>query len=98
MTKSARSCSSRTSRCRARTSRPSATPELAGHIDHAIAHFAAVAPLHFEHTGFDIAIGLLLRATSEWGIDGAEVVCVARGCLTCHIGGAEPPRHDRARA
>ena len=53
--------------------------ELAGHIDRAIAHFAAVAPLHFEHTGFDIAIGLLLRATSEWGIDGAEVVSLLAG-------------------
>ena len=53
--------------------------ELAGHIDRAIAHFAAVAPLHFEHTGFDIAMGLLLRATSEWGIDGAEVVSLLAG-------------------
>ena len=53
--------------------------ELAGHIDRAITHFAAVAPLHFEHTGFDIAIGLLLRATAEWGIDDAEVIGLLAG-------------------
>jgi hypothetical protein len=53
--------------------------ELAAHIDRAIAHFAAVAPLHFEHTGFDIAMGLLLRATAEWGIDGAEAVALLAG-------------------
>ncbi len=53
--------------------------ELAGHIDGAIAHFAAVAPIHFEHTGFDIAIGLLLRATAEWGIGDAEVVALLAG-------------------
>ena len=66
--------------------------ELAGHIDRAIAHFAAVAPLHFEHAGFDIAIGLLLRATAEWGIERRRGRRVACGCVTRHIGGAQPPR------
>ena len=71
--------------------------ELAGHIDRAIAHFAAVAPLHFEHTGFDIAIGLLLRADGRVGDRGRRGRRVARGRVTRHIGGAEPPRRDRAR-
>ena len=53
--------------------------ELAGHIDRAIAHFVAVAPLHFEHAGFDIAIGMLLRATTDWGIDDAEVIALLAG-------------------
>jgi len=53
--------------------------ELAEHIDRAIAHFAAAAPLHFEHSGFDIAIGVLLRATSDWGIDDADVIALLAG-------------------
>ncbi len=53
--------------------------ELAALIDRAIAHFAAVAPLHFEHSGFDLAIGLLLRAASEWGIDAADVTALLAG-------------------
>ncbi|HTN81721.1 MAG TPA: PEP-utilizing enzyme, partial [Acidimicrobiales bacterium] len=52
---------------------------LAAHIERAIAHFLEVAPLHFEHSGFDIAMGLLLRATSEWEIDAADVIALLAG-------------------
>ena len=53
--------------------------ELAEHIRRAIAHFAEVAPLHFEHSGFDLAVGLLLRACAEWGIDAADVTALLAG-------------------
>ncbi len=52
---------------------------LADHIDRAIGHFREVAPLHFEHAGFDIAAGLLFQATSAWGIDAADVAALLAG-------------------
>ena len=44
-----------------------------------VAHFAEVSPIHFEHSGFDIASGLLFRATSEWDIDPADVAPLLAG-------------------
>lgn len=43
--------------------------EVRDHFERTVAHFAAVAPLHFEHTGFDVAAGRLLLAAREWDID-----------------------------
>jgi pyruvate,water dikinase len=53
--------------------------ELAAHIERAIRHFDLVAPLHFEHSGFDLAVGLLLRACAEWGIDAADATALLAG-------------------
>ena len=52
---------------------------LADHIARAVAHFAEVSLIHFEHSGFDIASGLLFRATSEWDIDPADVAPLLAG-------------------
>ncbi len=53
--------------------------ELADHLARAISHFVEVAPLHFEHSGFDIAAGRLFQATAAWGIDAAEVAALLAG-------------------
>ena len=52
---------------------------LADHVARAIAHFLEVAPLHFEHSGFDIAAGRLFQATTAWGIDAADVAPLLAG-------------------
>ena len=96
-TSSVRSCSSRTSRSKRSHLEQYGDAELAGHIDRAIAHFAAVAPLHFEHAGFDIAMGLLLRATSEWGIDASDVAALLAGASPATSADRGAPRRDRAR-
>lgn len=45
----------------------------------AVDHYGEVAQLHFAHTGFDIAGGLLFEATREWGIAYADVVALLAG-------------------
>jgi pyruvate,water dikinase len=52
---------------------------LADHVARAIAHFVEVAPLHFEHSGFDIAAGRLFQATTSWGIDAVDVAPLLAG-------------------
>ncbi len=52
---------------------------LADHIARAVVHFAEVSLIHFEHSGFDIASGLLFRATEEWHIDPADVAPLLAG-------------------
>ena len=52
---------------------------LADHVGRAISHFSEVAPLHFEHSGFDIAAGRLFQATTAWGLDTAEVAALLAG-------------------
>jgi pyruvate,water dikinase len=56
--------------------------ELAAHFQRAVDHYQAVAPLHFAHSGFDIAGGLLFEATARWGIDHAAVVALLAGAST----------------
>ncbi|HMK12142.1 MAG TPA: PEP-utilizing enzyme [Acidimicrobiales bacterium] len=52
---------------------------LADHIGRAITNFLDVAPLHFEHSGFDIAAGLLISACGEWGVDAADATALLAG-------------------
>ncbi len=60
------------------------------HLHEAIDHFLAVAPLHFEHVGFDLAGGLLVQACAAWGIDAVEVIPLLAGAST---GSSGPERH-----
>jgi pyruvate,water dikinase len=53
--------------------------ELREHFEHAVAHFAAAAPLHFEHTGFHVAAGRLFLAAREWDVDPSAVVPLLAG-------------------
>jgi pyruvate,water dikinase len=53
--------------------------ELREHFEQAVTHFAAVAPLHFEHTGFDVAAGRLFLAAREWDVDPAAVAQLLAG-------------------
>jgi pyruvate,water dikinase len=53
--------------------------ELADHVRLAADTFLRWAPLHFEHTGFDIAAGLLLSAATGWGVEPAELVGLLAG-------------------
>ncbi len=71
--------------------------ELAGHIDRAIAHFAAVAPAPLRAHRVRHRDGSAAPGHGRVGDRRRRGRRVARGRVTRHIGGAEPPRHDRAR-
>ncbi|MGH8984550.1 MAG: hypothetical protein ACRDY6_11835, partial [Acidimicrobiia bacterium] len=63
--------------------------ELGEHFEQAVAHFAAVAPLHFEHTGFDVAAGRLVLAAREWDVDPAAVAQLLAGASPASSAAAE---------
>ena len=63
---------------------------LLAHLRQVIDHFLDVAPLHFEHVGFDLAGGILLQACTAWGIDAADVIPLLAGAST---GSSGPERH-----
>jgi len=46
---------------------------LGRHFQRAVDNFLRWAPLHFEHTGFNIAAGLLFRAAEGWGLEPAAL-------------------------
>lgn len=52
---------------------------LAQHLQRAIDHYQDVAQLHFSHSGFDVAGGLLFEATREWGLAHGDVVALLAG-------------------
>jgi pyruvate,water dikinase len=44
---------------------------LAAHFRSTVDNFRRSAPLHFAHSGFDVAAGLFLAAAAEWGFEPA---------------------------
>lgn len=52
---------------------------LSAHLQRTMANFGGWAPLHFEHTAFDIAAGFLLRLTDRSGIAGHAVIELLTG-------------------
>jgi pyruvate,water dikinase len=53
---------------------------LVEHLARAVAHFAAVGPIHFElHTSFSVAGGLLCEALETWGLALTDVVGLFAG-------------------
>jgi pyruvate,water dikinase len=53
--------------------------ELAEHFDQVVDNYLRWAPLHFEHTGFDVAAGLLFHAASDWGVETAALTELLAG-------------------
>lgn len=52
---------------------------LAGHVQAAVDHFRARAPMHFAAVEGSLAIGALLEATAGWGLDGRAVIDALAG-------------------
>src|SRR5581483_3496724 len=52
---------------------------VAAYFRRALDHYQSVAQLHFSHSGFDVAGGLLFEATSAWGIPYRDVVQLLSG-------------------
>lgn len=52
---------------------------LADQLRRAIENFQRLAPLHFEHAGFDIAAGHLFLTARSWGLDPVQVVGLLAG-------------------
>ncbi len=46
---------------------------LGEHFQRSVDNFLRWAPLHFEHTGFDVAGGLLFSAAAVWSVDPAAL-------------------------
>jgi pyruvate,water dikinase len=53
--------------------------ELAAHLRRAIDNYWRWAPLHFEHSGFDMVGGLLFTAAAEWGLEPELVTTLLSG-------------------
>ncbi|MBV9933428.1 MAG: hypothetical protein JO367_03935, partial [Actinobacteria bacterium] len=62
---------------------------LTEHFQRVVDHYSEVAKLHFAHSGFDVAGGLLFEATNAWGVDHGEVVAL--------LAGASPASRETAR-
>ncbi len=98
----------------ARSPEPLDDAELAAHLTQAIEHFHRWAPVHFEHTGFNLAGGRLFLAAEEWGLDPLEVAGLLAGASPAtseverHVaavaaaldraGAPSPASHDELRA
>ncbi|MBI2706096.1 MAG: hypothetical protein HYX32_12515, partial [Actinobacteria bacterium] len=69
---------------------------LARHVQHLVANFLSVAPLHFEHLSFELAVGELVRAGEVWGLTVDNVAGLVRG----PVAGSPPvaPSLDRVAA
>ena len=52
---------------------------LTQHLLRTIEHYQTVAQLHFAHSGFDVAGGLLFEAARDWGLAYADVVALLAG-------------------
>jgi pyruvate,water dikinase len=69
---------------------------LADHFGGAVHNFLTLAPLHFEHRGFDIAAGHLVVAARTWGLNPVAVVDLLTGASPAT---SAPDRHfDRIAA
>ena len=52
---------------------------LAEHFEQVVDNYLRWAPLHFEHTGFDVAAGLLFHAAADWGVETAALTDLLAG-------------------
>lgn len=52
---------------------------LGEHFQATVDNFLRWAPLHFEHTGFDVVAGMLFRAAEGWGVDGTALTELLAG-------------------
>jgi phosphohistidine swiveling domain-containing protein len=67
--------------------------ELVAHVGITIDNHRTSGSLHFEHTGFDVAAGLLVTEAAAWGIDADALVPLLAGSSP---GSAAADAHYRA--
>jgi rifampicin phosphotransferase len=59
--------------------RPLDDSRLGEHFEATVDNFLRWAPLHFEHTGFDVVAGLLFRAAEGWGVEPTTITELLAG-------------------
>ena len=52
---------------------------LSEHFQRAVDNFLRWAPLHFEHTGFDVVAGLLFDEARGWGVEPTTIIELLAG-------------------